>query len=113
MYQLTQESLTVLNSNDLQRFGKMLDESWQLKRSLSDKITTSTIDDLYDTAMRAGALGGKLLGAGGGGFILFFVEPHNKPKVRESLKQLLEVPFRFENLGSQIIFYQPDSGHVS
>jgi len=112
MHQLTQEALNVLNSNDLMRFGRMLDESWTLKRSLSDKITTSHIDALYDTAIKAGALGGKLLGAGGGGFILFFVEPHKQAKVRASLKDLLEVPFKFEHLGSKIIFYQPDSGIV-
>jgi len=112
MYELTQEALNVLNNNDLNRFGQMLDESWKLKRSLSDKVTTSHIDQLYDAAMVAGALGGKLLGAGGGGFVLFFVEPHNQPKVRAALKTLLEVPFRFENLGSQIIFYQPDSGII-
>ena len=90
----------------------MLDESWKIKRSLSNKIATPYIDELYDTAIDAGALGGKLLGAGGGGFVLLFVEPHNKAKVRERLKDLLEVPFRFENLGSQIIFYQPNTGIV-
>ncbi len=90
----------------------MLDESWQLKRTLSDKISTSQIDDLYATAMKAGATGGKLLGAGGGGFVLFFVEPDKKAAVRGALKNLLEVPIKFENLGSQIIFYQPDTGII-
>ncbi len=112
MHAMVQEAIDVLNRNDLRRFGKMLDETWQIKRSLSDKIATTYVDELYEAAIGAGALGGKLLGAGGGGFILFFVEPQNKAKVRERLKDLLEVPIRFENLGSQIIFYQPNSGVV-
>ncbi len=112
MYNMAQEAITVLNGNDLHRFGQMLDEAWKIKRGLSDKIATPYIDELYGAAIGAGALGGKVLGAGGGGFILFFVEPHNRAKVRERLKNLLEVPFRFENLGSQIIFYQPNSGIV-
>ena len=112
MCNMAQEAITVLNGNDLRRFGQMLDEAWKIKRGLSDKIATPYIDELYEAAIGAGALGGKVLGAGGGGFILFFVEPHNRAKVRERLKNLLEVPFRFENLGSQIIFYQPNSGIV-
>lgn len=112
MHAMVQEALDVLNRNDLRRFGKMLDETWKIKRSLSEKIATSHIDEMYEAAIGAGALGGKLLGAGGGGFVLLFVEPQNRAKVRERLKDMLEVPFRFENLGSQIIFYQPNSGVV-
>ncbi len=112
MFGMAQEAVNVLNSNDLVRFGRMLDEAWKIKRSLSSKVSTPHIDELYEAAISAGALGGKVLGAGGGGFVLFFVEPQNQQKVRERLKNLLEVPFKFENLGSQIIFYQPDSGIV-
>ncbi|MBL8012292.1 MAG: kinase [Candidatus Omnitrophica bacterium] len=112
MYQLVQESVNVLNSNDLRRFGQMLDDAWKIKRSLSDKIATPYVDELYEAAISAGALGGKLLGAGGGGFVLFFVEPQHRASVRAKFKNLLEVPFRFENLGTQIIFYQPNSGVV-
>lgn len=112
MYEMVQEARDILNGGDLLKFGKLLDESWQLKRSLSDKISTGHIDDLYNSAMKAGAIGGKLLGAGGGGFVLLFVEPQHKPKVRSALKDLLEVPIKFENLGSQIIFFQPDTGIV-
>jgi D-glycero-alpha-D-manno-heptose-7-phosphate kinase len=75
---------------------------------LTDKISNPYTDYLYETALRAGAAGGKLLGAGGGGFMLFFVRPELQPKVREALGNLLCVPFRFENSGSQIIFYEPD-----
>jgi len=78
-----------------------------IKRSLTSKITTPYIDKIYETAIKAGALGGKLLGAGGRGFILFFVKPESQPKVKEELKNLLYVPFKFENLGSQIIYYAP------
>ena len=112
MYAMTVEAVESLNSGDLLHFGRLLEESWQLKRSLSDKISTSHIDELYQTARSAGAVSGKILGAGGGGFILFFVEPHKQKQVREKLKNLLEVPFKFENLGTQIIFYQPANGIV-
>ncbi len=112
MYQMTNKALEIVMRDDLLPFGKLLDESWKIKRSLSDKVTTPYINDLYEAARRAGALGGKLLGAGGGGFILLFAPPSAQPKIRKALKELLEVPFKFENLGSQIIFYQPDSGKV-
>lgn len=112
MYEMVQEAVDILNGNDLLAFGRLLDESWKLKRSLSEKVSTEQIDDMYAAACRAGAVGGKLLGAGGGGFVLLFVEPEKKQMVRESLKNLLEIPIKFENLGSQIIFYQPDTGII-
>lgn len=112
MYEMVSEAVAILNGKNLVPFGQLLDESWKLKRTLSGKISTAHIDHLYAAATRAGAVGGKLLGAGGGGFVLLFVQPHKKPKVRAALKGLLEVPFKFEGLGSQIIFYQPDTGIV-
>lgn len=109
MYQMVDEAINILNSDsDLLDFGKLLHESWQLKRSLTGKISTPYIDYIYQTALNAGATGGKILGAGGGGFILFFVKPELQNKVKESLHGLLHAPFRFESLGSQIIFYEPD-----
>jgi D-glycero-alpha-D-manno-heptose-7-phosphate kinase len=110
MRQMVDEALSILtNENtELKEFGKLLHEAWKLKRSLTDKISNSHIDNIYETAIRAGAAGGKLLGAGGGGFMLIFTEPELKPRIRTRLMGLLEVPFSFENLGSQIIFYQPD-----
>jgi D-glycero-alpha-D-manno-heptose-7-phosphate kinase len=109
MFQMVDQSIDILNgNNDLLDFGKLLHESWQLKRSLTDRITTPNIDHIYDAALGAGATGGKVLGAGGGGFILFFVKPELQNRVKESLHGLLYVPFRFETLGSQIIVYEPD-----
>jgi D-glycero-alpha-D-manno-heptose-7-phosphate kinase len=106
MYRMVDESINILNGeNDLLEFGKLLHESWQLKRSLTDKISTPYVDYLYDAATRAGATGGKLLGAGGAGFILFFVSPELQTRVKETLQGLLHVPFRFESLGSQVIFH--------
>ncbi len=113
IYDLTQEALKILQSKDMRAFGKLLHESWQLKRTLSDKITTPHIDEIYNTARKAGAIGGKLLGAGGGGFVLLFVPPEKQQNVRQKLRRFLEVPFKFETLGSQIIFYQPNTGRVA
>lgn len=109
MHRMVDEAIDILNGDsDLSDFGKLLHESWQLKRSLTDKISTPDIDCIYEAAMQAGADGGKLLGAGGGGFVLFFVRPELQHKVKEALKGILNVPFRFETTGSQIIFYEPD-----
>jgi D-glycero-alpha-D-manno-heptose-7-phosphate kinase len=89
-------------------FGRLLHESWKLKRDLSTSVTNSTIDDIYDIALRAGAVGGKLLGAGGGGFMLLFAEPPTQGRIRKALAPLIEVPFRFERSGSKIALYQPN-----
>lgn len=113
MYAFVQEAVNCLNDNDLKKFGLLLNESWKLKRTLSSKITTDVIDGIYDRAMKAGALGGKLLGAGGGGFLLIYAEPDKRPAVRQALKDYLEIPFKFESMGSRIIFYQPNSGVVA
>lgn len=112
MYDLTFYALDTLSLKDIKDFGKLLHEAWQLKRKLSDKISTPYIDEVYETARRCGALGGKLLGAGGGGFVLLFASPDKQKKIKEKLKKLLLVPFKFEDLGTQIIFYQPNSGMV-
>ena len=113
IYQMTNEASHILQKGELSDFGKLLHEGWMLKRSLSDKISTPYIDSIYENALRAGASGGKLLGAGGGGFILLFAPPSKQKKIREKLKKLLLIPFKFEHLGSQIIFYQPNTGKVA
>lgn len=111
MREMVDEAISILNGNDsdITDFGRLLHETWMIKRSLTDKISNQQIDKIYDDALNAGALGGKLLGAGGGGFVLFFVEPEFQPEVREKLKYLLSVPFKFEYLGSQIIYYAPQN----
>ena len=110
IYEMVDEAVNILNNNEdgFGDFGKLLNEHWRLKRNLTSKISTPAVDEIYEAALRAGAMGGKLLGAGGGGFILFFVKPELQPKVKEALKKLLYVPFRFDTLGSQIIYYGPD-----
>ncbi|MCX5699147.1 MAG: kinase [Candidatus Omnitrophica bacterium] len=107
MQGMVDKAVDILNSSscDIRDFGRLLHESWQIKRSLTKMISTSEIDAIYETARSAGALGGKLLGAGGGGFILLFVEPEIQPKIKEKLKNLIHVPFSFEKLGSQVIMY--------
>lgn len=102
------ERVLINKKSDLSEFGKLLDYSWKLKRGITSKITTTEIDDIYSSAIKAGALGGKLLGAGGGGFILFYVEKDKQKKVKEALSGLLNVPFNFENEGTKIMYYMPE-----
>jgi D-glycero-alpha-D-manno-heptose-7-phosphate kinase len=105
MNDLVVESMNVLNSHqDINAFGELLHEAWQTKRGLSAQVTNQFVDDLYEQAIRAGAIGGKLTGAGGGGFLLLFVPPDKQQNVRERLSKLIHVPFQFEFAGSQIIF---------
>ena len=92
-------------TGDLAPFGELLHEAWLAKRRLSDKVSNPQVDALYDEARSAGALGGKLLGAGGGGFIVLFVPPSRQAKVRKQLARFIQVPFEFEFSGSQIIFF--------
>lgn len=114
MLEMVDRAIKILNSNDdLSKFGKLLHENWKIKRSLSSKISTPLIDEVYSIARRSGAFGGKVLGAGGGGFMLIFARPQSQPKIRERLKKLLHVPFKFESLGSQIIFYSPGDSLVN
>ncbi len=94
-------------------FGKLLHESWMLKRGLSSRITTPQIDEMYNAAREAGALGGKILGAGGGGFMLIFAEPKDHQAIIKKLGAYLHVPFRFEHAGSQVIFYEPEERYRS
>jgi D-glycero-alpha-D-manno-heptose-7-phosphate kinase len=96
------------NGHSLDDFGRLLHEQWLIKRGMSAQISNNCIDEIYETGLKAGALGGKLLGAGGGGFMLFFVRTEKQAQVREALKRLLYVPARFDHLGSQIIYYTHD-----
>jgi D-glycero-alpha-D-manno-heptose-7-phosphate kinase len=110
MREMVDEAISILQDKNtpLQKFGKLLHDSWQYKRSLSAKVSTPEIDRIYEAAMSAGAQGGKILGAGGGGFLLLFVAPEQQAQVRERLKHLVHVPFGFENSGSRVIVYQPN-----
>ena len=106
MRDLVDQSAALLNSDqDLSGFGRLLHEAWQAKRSLSTQVTNSHVDEIYDRARAAGALGGKLTGAGGGGFMLLFAPPEQHEAIREQLNTLIHVPFQFEFNGSQIIFF--------
>jgi len=106
MHALVDDAVGLLKDCDYDAFGRLLHETWQLKRSLTPSISTSNIDRIYDDALRAGALGGKLLGAGGAGFMVFVVPPENQKRVREVLSHLLVVPVRVDFTGSTIIYRQ-------
>ena len=112
MTQLAYEAAKVLSSAEqesgLAEFGRMLDHTWQLKRGISTGISTDTIDSMYAAGKAAGALGGKLLGAGGGGFLVFYVEPDCREALMEAMKDLLYIPFRFENDGTAIVHDEPE-----
>ena len=109
--EMVDEGLEILSGGQLDDFGHLLDEAWQIKRSLSKSVSTSAVDDAYELAKGAGALGGKLLGAGGGGFLLVFVPPEHRYRVEKALKHFLHVPFDFEPSGSQIILYDPEQDY--
>lgn len=106
MQSLTREAFTVLRRADsLNDFGKLLDTQWKIKKSLTSRITNPIIDEIYEAGIEAGALGGKLLGAGGGGFMLFYAPPSKHNAIKDKLKDKLFVPFRFENTGSKIVYF--------
>lgn len=110
MYHLVDEAEKILTDKDisLNEFGKLLDYTWKLKRGISGGISTDSIDEQYAKAMNAGALGGKLLGAGGGGFLLFYVPLEKQSDVKNALKDQMYVPFKFENDGTKIIYYSAE-----
>jgi D-glycero-alpha-D-manno-heptose-7-phosphate kinase len=95
-------------NKSLSEFGELLNETWHLKKRLSNKVTTPEVDEIYETAIKNGAIGGKLCGAGRGGFMVFYVEQNNQSKLIDALKRYLHVPFNFDFDGSKIIFYKPD-----
>lgn len=102
------EQVLVDKTRDLDDFGKMLDYTWKLKRQTGSSVSTDHIDAYYQKGIEAGALGGKLLGAGGGGFLVFYVTPDKQEAVREAMKDLMYIPFRFENGGTRVIYYTPE-----
>lgn len=112
MKDLVEEALSVLGKGgDFIEFGSLLHEAWQAKRSLSARVSNTQVDEMYQAALSAGALGGKITGAGGGGFMLLFVPPERQKKVREALKTQIHVPFRIDNTGSQIIYFQHEEDY--
>lgn len=110
MMELVDEAQSVLTSEnrDLDEFGRLLDVTWNLKKGTGNAISTSSIDKLYSKGIDAGAIGGKLLGAGGGGFLVFYVPKEKQNAVKEAMKDLLYIPFKFENGGAQVIYYSPE-----
>jgi D-glycero-alpha-D-manno-heptose-7-phosphate kinase len=103
---LAEQGVQALNDGQLQSFGELLHEGWMLKRALSGAISNPQIDQAYDRARRSGAIGGKLLGAGGGGFLLLYAEPFRQPAIRAALKEMREVHFRFDTEGTRMIYRQ-------
>src|SRR3984885_8567481 len=110
MLQLVDEAENIIATplRSLDEFGRLLHEGWQIKRSLTQKITNGNIDEIYEAGLSAGALGGKLLGAGGGGFMLFYVPPERKAALRARLKNLVCVPFTFSTKGAEVVVYEPE-----
>jgi D-glycero-alpha-D-manno-heptose-7-phosphate kinase len=110
MQQMVDEAEAIISSSErpLDEFGHLLDESWRIKRTLTNNITNSSLDEIYEAGRSAGALGGKLLGAGGGGFMLFFVAPERRKELRMRLRNLLCVPFSFSNRGSHVVVLEPE-----
>lgn len=109
MLSLVDDAQTILEDkhSDFKDFGRLLDHTWRLKRKTGGKISNGSIDELYERGLKAGALGGKLLGAGGGGFLLFYIEPDKKEALLREFKDLMQVPFQFENEGTSMVYYNP------
>ncbi|MDC1036197.1 kinase [Alphaproteobacteria bacterium] len=110
MHSMVDQAISILQNptESILSFGQLLHESWMLKRTLSEKISTTEIDEIYQSAINAGAVGGKLLGAGGGGFFILFATPEKQLAIRQALKKLVYVPFRFDDFGSRVVLYQPN-----
>lgn len=103
------EQVLVNKERNLDDFGRLLDHTWKLKKQTGAKISTNSIDAFYERGMQAGALGGKLLGAGGGGFLVFYVQPEKQEVVKEAMRDLMYIPFEFENGGTRVIHYSPEA----
>ena len=111
---LVEEGLAVLSAgNDLRHFGELLHEAWLVKRDWSGKVSNDRVDAIYGDALAAGAIGGKLLGAGGGGFMLLFVPPDRHEQVQRKFDRLIHVPFKFESQGSQIVLFEPEIDYAN
>lgn len=110
MRQMVDEAISILQGreNPMDELGKLLHQSWLMKRELADGVTTPQVDEIYQAGIDAGAIGGKILGAGGGGFMLFVVRPENQDAVRDRLKALIHVTFDFDSGGSKIVVFEPD-----
>ncbi len=115
MHRLVDDAEKILtdSSSDLDDFGRLLDHTWQLKRRTGRAVSNDVIDNIYDTGCQAGALGGKLLGAGGGGFLLFYVPPERQAAVRDAMRGLLYIPFQFEDEGMRVVHYMPEDYEIS
>jgi D-glycero-alpha-D-manno-heptose-7-phosphate kinase len=110
--ELTNEGVSVLcGKSKIALFGELLHNAWQAKRDLSARVSNADVEEIYKEALSTGAIGGKLLGAGGGGFILFFVPPSKQARLKRRLNKLIYVPFKFESSGSQIIFFDPEQDY--
>lgn len=111
IYELVDEAEQILvdKTRDLDDFGRLLDLTWQLKRQTGGSVSTDSIDMLYQKGINAGALGGKLLGAGGGGFLVFYVQPEYQESVKSAMDGLMHIPFSFENEGTKVIYYSPEN----
>lgn len=109
MLSLVDDAQAILENkhSDFNDFGRLLDHTWRLKRKTGGKISNGSIDELYKRGLKAGALGGKLLGAGGGGFLLFYIEPDKKEALLREFEDLMQVPFQFENEGTSMVYYNP------
>ena len=111
MYSLVDQAELILTDKtaNLDDFGRLLDYTWRLKRNTGSSVSTESIDDLYERGIKAGALGGKLLGAGGGGFLIFYVQPEKRESVLKEMSNLMYIPFEFENGGTRVIHYTPET----